>query len=292
MSRTNWRSSKKQIDEWCATRIIPYKIEKDGIVSLLLGLDKKFKEFTPFGGACTNSKGSCARKDTTSLKNCLARELSEESKELIDLNTTVDFVNCKYIHYVLNLTWGSDRVDMHNNIYFSQWVGDDKETIIKYFNDVERDKKLENRLRSEGKKDKVIKSYFEMDTIAFIPITYEVFGEYIYNSIQDFYKLEETYRKEPAFYNQVSDIFSALFKRYPRKNNGDTNGRRLDPRFLMGLIEAISDYFDNEYKYRYINDIVDDVIRYIKGIQKGCSINIQTGTTGITDEDDTPLGSN
>ncbi|MDD4930688.1 MAG: hypothetical protein PHG66_00845 [Candidatus Colwellbacteria bacterium] len=294
MSRLNWRSNppKKQIDEQCAVRIIPYVIEKDGTISLFLGLDKRFKEWTPAGGACNEQKGSCSRRDTSSLKTCLARELSEESKEIIDLDQTVDFVNCRFIHYVVKLSWAN----MHNNIYFAQWTGDNKESIISYFNDAERDKSLRERLQSEGKTPKIVNSYFEMDSIDFIPVTYEVFGEYIYNSIQDFYKLEETYKKDKAFYAQISDTFSAMFKHYPKKDNGNTNGRRLDPRFLLGMVEAISDYLSNEFKYKHVDDIVDDIIRYIKGIKNGCSLNSdsirlpsKSDSSKKVSEDDTPL---
>ena len=123
MSR--WNKTSKQVDEWCALRIIPFVLNDDKSVSLLLGLDKRFSEWTPFGGSCTEEKGSCYRKDTVTLKKCLARELTEESKNLLNLDKIIDFVNCKYIHYVVKLMWAN----IHNNIYFSQWIGSDKETI-------------------------------------------------------------------------------------------------------------------------------------------------------------------
>lgn len=293
MSKWNNRP-KQQIYEMCAVRIIPYVVDKDGGISILLGLDKKFKEFTPFGGNCNEEKGACSRRDTSSLRTCLARELSEESKEIIDLSKTVDFVNCKFVHYVVKLAWAN----MHNNIYFAQWIGDGKEEIISYFNDVERDKSLRKRLHSEGKNPKVINSYFEMDKIEFIPVTYEVLGEFIYNSIQDFYVQEEMYKKDKTFYAQTSNTFSAMFKKYPKKDTGNTNGRRLDPRFLLGLVESVSDYFSNEYKYNHVDDIVDDIVRYIKGIQKGCSLDgdkllsTKKNESSIkTSDDDTPLAS-
>jgi len=288
MSRWNNRNSFKKLDEWCAVRIVPYTIAGDGTISLLLGLDTKYKEWTPMGGSCNESKGSCSRKETSELKTCLSRELAEESKELIDLNKTVDFVNCKFVHYVVKLAWAN----MHNNIYFSHWIGDDKETIINHFNDEERDRSLRKRLQSEGKNQKVISSYFEMDKLEFIPVTYEVIGEYIYNTIQDFYKLEDMYRKDKEFYEQVGNTFSALFKKYPKKDNGNTNGKRIDPRFLLGLMEAMSDYFSNEFKYNHVDNIVDDIVRYIRGIQKGCSIDVNPDkndkSKNISD-DDTPL---
>lgn len=263
--------SQKRVDEYCSTRITPYFVEKDGSLSMFLGLDKKHSEWTPFGGSCSESRGACSRHQTSLLKSCLRRELSEESKNIIDLNETVDFVNCKFIHYVTRLAWAN----LHNNVYFAQWSGGDKEKISKYFNDKERDEKLHTTLKSRGKSSKEINAYFEMETISFIPITHEVFGLYIYNTIQDFYVREESYRKDKIFYNQVSDIFSSLFKTYPKKDVGDTDGKRFDPRFLLGIIDAVSDYFMKEFKYRNVDDIVDDIVKYIRGIQRGCLLDGQ-----------------
>lgn len=284
MSRLNWNKPKKQVDEFCAVRILPYVIEKDGGISILFGLDRKYKEWSPFGGSCGPQKGSCSRKETSELNSCLAREISEESKEIIDLNKTVDFVNCRYVHYVMKKSWAN----LHNNIYFAQWEGSDKETIIKHFNDKSRDDKLTKKLLEEKKE---VKSYFEMESIEFIPINYDVFGEYIYNTIQDFYQKEATYKKDKVFHNQISDTFSALFRAYPESDKKkNTDGKRLDPNFLLGFIDAIADYFANEFKYKHIDDIVDDIIRYIKSMKKGCSLDSSKIEFPTYDSgDDTPL---
>lgn len=278
---TNWRNlSKPEIKKFCATRIVPYTLDKNGEISILLGLDSKYKEWTPWGGNCSKQQGSCDRQDTSFLKTCLARELSEESKRLVNLNKTVDFVNCQYIHYIIRTNWS----DLHNNIYFAKWIGNDKETILKYFNDKERDKRLHKKLEKENKD---VKSYFEMDTINFISLNYNVFGEYIYNTIQHFHSQEDMYRKDKVFYNQITDVFSALLREYPKDNElGNTDTKRFDPRFLLGIINSVADYFGNKYNYKNINDIVDDFKSYIKNM-KTCSFNGEKIDISTDSESDT-----
>jgi len=266
MSHTSHQSHYINRKKFCALRILPFIVGKNGEISLLLGLDKRFKEWTPFGGNCSESTGSCHRKDTSILKKCLTRELSEESKLLIDLESTVDFANCTYLQYIINIDIG----DITNNIYFARWKGDSNK-IISLYGNKKRDDKIVEKLKMLKLSDKGIKSYFEMDKIEFITVTSEVFGEYIYNSIQDFYRLEETYRKDKVFYNQVTRLFSSLFKTYHRRDMGDTRGRRFDPRFLMGLIESMAEYFDID-TYSYIDDIVDDITAYVRGFSEGCSL--------------------
>lgn len=289
MSR--WNKPTKQVDEWCAVRIIPFVLNDDKSVSLLLGVDKHYLELTPFGGSCNEEKGSCSRKDTSTLKKCLTRELTEESKYLLNLDKIVDFVNCKHIHYVAKLMWAN----MHNNIYFSHWIGSDKETIKTYFNDKKRDDRLLKKLTLEGKDKKEIKSYFEMETIDFIPVNYDIFGTYIYNTIQDFHHREKMYSKDKANYNQIINTFSTILKNYPMDNNTEkehlekTDRHRFDPRFLIGLVDSVADYFRNQYKYKNIDDIVDDILLYIKGMKNGCSLDMTKNDFQEITEEDEPI---
>ena len=275
MSRPNgYFQTREPIKEWCSTRIIPFII-KDNDISILLGLDSKYKEYTPFGGKCDlKPTTSCSRQNTDVLKQCLSRELSEESKELINLDKTVDFVNCNYIHYITRLQFGN----YHNNVYFAKWESDDNiDKILKKFKDQTYEQKLIDRLKNKGIQDTRV--YFEMSDIAFIPIN-KVFGDMIYNTIQNIHESKKQLQKNVSSYRNLEFFLGELMYSYPYElNYRKKEGSSFDPNFLVGLIEGLMKHWNLKYKYKKIDHIIKDLYDYIKSINT-CSIK------GINDDED------
>lgn len=259
---------KKPHKEWCAVRIIPFKIDSKGEINLIMGLDTKWKEWTPFGGACTgkDKASPCYRKTTSELRQCLSRELTEESKQLIDLYKTVDFVNCKYIHYIINLHWGS----IHNNIYLAEWTGDDRlNEVMKKFRDPSYDKNLRYSLSKSGEDEK---AFFEMSDIGSIKLNYDVFGEYLYNTIQDIHKNISSFRKDREFYKQLEYVMGGLLDNYKYKQMENTDGKRFDPRFIVGLIQSTENYLMMRDSFKKIEKVIDGIDSYIRK-NRGCTID-------------------
>jgi hypothetical protein len=250
----------------CSVRIVPYYIDKTNDtpkISIMLGLDAKYHEWTPFGGTCTETKDACHRHSTNELKQCLSRELNEESKALISLDESIDFVNCRYIHYVTKLHWAN----IHNNIYFAEWIKKESgNKVISKFKDVNHDKELLKKLSKHEEK-----SFFEMSDISFVEINDKEFGEYLYNTLQHIHENIADYKKDKTFYKQIMFVMGGLLNFYKRKEIGNTDGKRFDPYFIVGFIQAIDDYMMLRNGFTKIKDVIEGVKMYIQR-NKGCSI--------------------
>jgi len=224
-ARWNW---KQKLSVFCALRIVPYYFDSYNKINILLGLDSKYKEWTPFGGTC-DMKTKCVDFTSEEVYTCLNRELNEESKELLQLDPDFNFNNCSYMEYLVN--FGNPvHTSVHNRVYFVEFTGMNnslkRHKFLNNFRSTKRDLELQQQLKERRKK---IKAYFEIEDVEFIQLNGK-FREYVDN----------TYRADRP---------------------GNKKESKIDPYFFKGLIDS----FNLEgIEIKNTNDLIDNLARKIR----------------------------
>src|SRR5437868_3955846 len=76
---SKWRSYNKRRRSNCSARILPYYVDEKNNIFLVMVTVRKYDDWTALGGRCSEIVGDCPSKMIKNLRQCLVRELEEES---------------------------------------------------------------------------------------------------------------------------------------------------------------------------------------------------------------------
>lgn len=110
----------------CSTRVIPYYLDSNNNIILMLFTAWGYGDWTSIGGKCHEIDGGCPSDKDPRLLKCALRELEEESHFLITPND-IELTRCATFNY-------TDDRGIHNNLRFTQ-LKKDPRVIVTAFDD-------------------------------------------------------------------------------------------------------------------------------------------------------------
>lgn len=236
----------KNIREHCSSKMLFWTI-LDGDIYFLMGKDRKYGEWTPFGGTCNDKnqryKNCQILIEEGTIHSCLEKELYEETKGLLKTPPK----DCKFMRYTIPYRLKK----YHTALYFS-YLNEDKNEVTRLVDNFDkRGDEYKQELQNKGINPDV---YFEMSNIALIHI--RDLESMIKNSLAHYRTSEfRGVFGDKTFINDSESFLHGLHEK------GDTNGEKLDMFFIIGLIK----YLSITYKQTYNNtrDIVDSLAEHI-----------------------------
>lgn len=253
-STSRLNKPKKPTIIYDSAKVIPYFVEGQNLY-LLWGISQKWKEYTPIGGTCKKTENYTKSEDK---KKCLAREVYEETKELLTLSHLGEF---NKINTVLSkLKWGK----IYNHYYFVKWLDqeDERNKILDNFYSSQRDSELRQKLQE---KNLNVSDYFELSGLEAIPVRSHRMYDLLYNTITDLHLRKDEYlHMDRVFYTLMYRRLIVLLENYPLKPENEqvsTDNNRFDHHILVALLEILETH--HQYEYGYLDDLIDDLYDYI-----------------------------
>ena len=166
-SKESSNDKSKSTKSNCSARIIPFYIDENKNIYLVMARVKFYGDWTALGGRCTKICGNCPEENDEALMDCMYTEMEEES-HLSIMRTDIEIICNPSSYYI-------DKKKRHNNIRFAKL---NKDRDVTYVKTMYYDEELLKQLA----KHKKGADFLETVDIEFLPL-HGTFLKYVENTL-------------------------------------------------------------------------------------------------------------